>query len=125
MVSVPASFSLCRGGSSITVLTVYTLCKCERQFSEMMSSNQDLNRGRYIRLMALPDIEILGAIPIGHRWSKTPDQKLYSHRFRPLFGDTRSRSPCLPLLLCHREKCTLVILLAEPNSVTNMAVAFR
>jgi pheromone a factor receptor len=91
------SFALWCGGSLITVLTIYTLCKRERQFSEMMSSNRNLNRGRYIRLMALSAIEILGTIPIGtyfivynakkhvtpwQSWSKTHDQKLYSHIFQ-------------------------------------------
>jgi pheromone a factor receptor len=79
------------------VLTIYTLCKRERQFSEMMSSNRNLNRGRYIRLMALSAIEILGTIPIGtyfivynakkpvtswKSWSQTHDGHLYSHIFQ-------------------------------------------
>jgi pheromone a factor receptor len=32
---------------------------------QLMTSSQGLNRGRYIRLMALASIEILGTIPIG------------------------------------------------------------
>jgi pheromone a factor receptor len=62
-----------------------------------MSSNRNLNRGRYIRLMALSAIEILGTIPIGtyfivynakkpvtswKSWSQTHDGHLYSHIFQ-------------------------------------------
>jgi len=47
------------------VLTIYTLAKRERQFSKILSSNRNLNRSRYIRLMALSGIELLGTIPIG------------------------------------------------------------
>jgi len=47
------------------VLTIYTLVKHERQFSKIFSSNRNLNRGRYLRLMGLSCIELLGTIPIG------------------------------------------------------------
>lgn len=47
------------------VLTIYTFYKRETQFKQFMSSNRNLNRGRYLRLMALSAIEILGTIPIG------------------------------------------------------------
>jgi pheromone a factor receptor len=45
-------------------LTVYTLFKRERQFSQIMSSNRNLNRSRYYRLMALACLEILCTIPL-------------------------------------------------------------
>jgi pheromone a factor receptor len=47
------------------VLTIHTFYKRETQFKQFMSSNRNLNRGRYLRLMALSGIEILGTIPIG------------------------------------------------------------
>jgi len=47
------------------VLTIRTFYKREAQFKQFMSSNRNLNRGRYFRLMALSGIEILGTIPIG------------------------------------------------------------
>lgn len=52
------------GGSSVAGLTVYTLFKRERQFSQIMSSNRNLNRSRYYRLMALACLEILCTIPL-------------------------------------------------------------
>lgn len=51
-----------------TVLTIFTLAKRERQFRQVMSSNRNLNRSRYFRLMALSSIEILGTIPIAIYW---------------------------------------------------------
>jgi pheromone a factor receptor len=47
-----------------TVLTIYTFYKRHNQFKQVMSSNRNLNSGRYFRLMALSTIEILGTIPL-------------------------------------------------------------
>jgi pheromone a factor receptor len=78
-------------------MTIYTLAKRERQFSAILSSNRNLNRNRYIRLMALSSIEILGTIPIGtyivvlnakahvnpwHSWAQTHGDHHYSHIFQ-------------------------------------------
>jgi pheromone a factor receptor len=46
-------------------LTIYTFCKRERQFRQIMSSNRGLNRSRYIRLMVLSGVEMLFTIPLG------------------------------------------------------------
>ena len=48
----------------VTVLTIYTLAKRERQFSQIISSNRNLNRGRYFRLMALAGVDVLCTIPL-------------------------------------------------------------
>ncbi|KAI9509916.1 pheromone A receptor-domain-containing protein [Russula earlei] len=40
------------------VLTIF-------KFKEIMSFNRGLNRGRYLRLMALSSVEILGTVPLG------------------------------------------------------------
>jgi pheromone a factor receptor len=76
------------------VLTIYALAKRERQFSQIMSSNRNLNRGRYYRLMALAAIESCCTIPLAsyilhkflkshpvrwHSWSKTHAGQNYSH----------------------------------------------
>jgi len=68
--------------------------KRERQFSQIMSSNRRLNRGRYFRLMCLAAVDICCTIPLGsyllHRflsehpkawvsWSKTHNGKNYMH----------------------------------------------
>jgi pheromone a factor receptor len=45
-------------------LTIYTLAKRERQFNQVMSSNRNLNRGRYFRLMALALVDVLLTIPL-------------------------------------------------------------
>ncbi|KAI0270665.1 pheromone A receptor-domain-containing protein [Gloeopeniophorella convolvens] len=45
-------------------MTIFQFYKRRRQFSEMISSNRGLNQSRYLRLMALSLIEILGTIPI-------------------------------------------------------------
>jgi pheromone a factor receptor len=45
-------------------MTIYTFYKRDRQFSQVMSSNRNLNRNRYFRLMALAAIEVLCTIPI-------------------------------------------------------------
>jgi len=50
------------------VLTIHTLLKREHQFRQVMSSNRNLNRSRYFRLMALSGIEILGTIPVAIYW---------------------------------------------------------
>jgi len=50
------------------VLTIVTLAKREQQFRQVMSSNRNLNRSRYFRLMALSSIEILGTIPMSLYW---------------------------------------------------------
>jgi len=47
------------------VMTIYTLVKRERQFSKIFSSNRNLNRSRYLRLIGLSSIELLCTIPIG------------------------------------------------------------
>ena len=39
--------------------------KRERQLKELLSCNPSLNRSRYLRLMALSSVEILGTIPLG------------------------------------------------------------
>jgi pheromone a factor receptor len=39
--------------------------KRQRQFNELMLASPGLSRGRYIRLMAIGAIEILGTIPLG------------------------------------------------------------
>jgi len=46
------------------VLTIYTLLKRERQFSQVISSNRNLNRGRYFRLMALAGVDVLCTVPL-------------------------------------------------------------
>ncbi|KAI0053504.1 fungal pheromone STE3G-protein-coupled receptor [Auriscalpium vulgare] len=45
-------------------MTIYTFWKKNRQFSEMLSSNRNLNKSRYWRLMALAALEVCGTIPI-------------------------------------------------------------
>jgi len=47
-----------------TVMTIYNFYKRGRQFSQIMSSNRGLNQSRYIRLMCLAMIEVLGTIPL-------------------------------------------------------------
>jgi len=74
-------------------LTIFTLAKREHQFSQIMSSNRNLNRGRYYRLMALSAVELLCTIPlssyliyrfVGNKplpwqsWSKTHSGDHYS-----------------------------------------------
>ena len=54
---VPRSFVLVR--------TTYVFYKRQRQFNELMLASPGLSRGRYIRLMAIGAIEILGTIPLG------------------------------------------------------------
>src|SRR5579863_686015 len=46
-------------------MTIYTFYKRESQFNEFMSSNRNLNRSRYFRLMVLSAVEIFGTIPLG------------------------------------------------------------
>ncbi len=46
-----------------TVRTIYHLYRRRRQFGQIMSSNHGLNQNRYLRLMCLALIEILGTIP--------------------------------------------------------------
>lgn len=53
----------CRG-SFVTALTIFTLLRREHQFSQIMSSNRNLNRGRYYRLVALSGVEALGTVPL-------------------------------------------------------------
>jgi len=50
------------------VLTIHTLYKREHQFRQVISSNRNLNRSRYFRLMALSGLEILGTLPMGIYW---------------------------------------------------------
>ena len=89
--------AFCGSSSLIPVMTIYTLVKRERQFSSILSSNRNLNRNRYIRLMALSSIEILGTIPIGtyvlvlnakshvkpwKSWAQTHNAHHYSHVYQ-------------------------------------------
>lgn len=75
------------------VLTIYTLGKRELQFSQIISSNRNLNRSRYLRLMALAGVDVLCTIPLAayvlyrfakmhpaewKSWSKTHNGKDYS-----------------------------------------------
>jgi|SRR5712671_93053 len=48
-------------------MTIYisTQVRTVLKFKEILSFNRGLNRGRYLRLMALSSIEILGTIPLG------------------------------------------------------------
>jgi pheromone a factor receptor len=46
-------------------MSIRTFYKRRRQFSEIMAHSQGLNRGRYLRLMALSATEIIGTIPLG------------------------------------------------------------
>jgi pheromone a factor receptor len=52
-------------GSSSTAMTIYAFYKRVHQFEQLMTTNRNLNRGRYFRLMALSSIEIIGTIPFG------------------------------------------------------------
>jgi pheromone a factor receptor len=45
-------------------MTVYHFYRRRRQFSQIMSSNRGLNQSRYVRLMCLAMIEVLGTIPL-------------------------------------------------------------
>jgi len=47
------------------VMTIYAFYKRVHQFGQLMTTNRNLNRGRYFRLMALSSTEILGTIPFG------------------------------------------------------------
>jgi hypothetical protein len=49
----------------VTVTNIYTFYKRECQFRQLMSSTIGLSHGRYIRLMAISAVEILGTIPLG------------------------------------------------------------
>jgi len=44
--------------------TIYILYKRSRQFRELLSFGQGINRGRYFRLMALASIDTFGSIPL-------------------------------------------------------------
>lgn len=46
------------------LMTIYQFYKRGRQFNQIMSSNRGLNQSRYIRLMCLSMIEVLGTIPL-------------------------------------------------------------
>ena len=74
-------------------MTIYTLAKRERQFSQVMSSNRNLNRSRYFRLMALAGVDVLCTVPLSayvlsrlgrmhpgawKSWSKTHNGSHYS-----------------------------------------------
>lgn len=76
-------------------MTIYTLVKRERQFSQIFSSNRNLNRGRYLRLISLSSIEVLCTIPMGtyilafwahyrvkYGWSHAHDNGHYSAVFQ-------------------------------------------
>jgi pheromone a factor receptor len=75
-------------------LTIYALAKREHQFSQVMSSNRNLNRGRYFRLMALAGVDVVCTIPLAayvlsrnfqmhpggwRSWTKTHNDGFYSH----------------------------------------------
>ncbi|KAI0297998.1 pheromone A receptor-domain-containing protein [Russula brevipes] len=45
--------------------SIYAFYWRRQQFKEIMSSNPGFKRGRYIRLMAISSVEILGTIPVG------------------------------------------------------------
>jgi len=45
-------------------MTIYILYKRTRQFQELTSFGQGINRGRYFRLMALASIDAFGSIPL-------------------------------------------------------------
>jgi len=45
-------------------MNVYILYKRSRQFRELKSFGQGINRGRYFRLMALASIDAFGSIPL-------------------------------------------------------------
>jgi len=47
------------------VVTTYSFYNRQRQFNQLMSASQGLTRSRYMRLMAIGFIEVLGTIPIG------------------------------------------------------------
>jgi pheromone a factor receptor len=47
-----------------TGLSIYHFYRRRRQFSQVMSSNRGLNQSRYLRLMCLSGVEILGTIPM-------------------------------------------------------------
>jgi pheromone a factor receptor len=74
-------------------MTIYALAKREHQFSQVMSSNRNLNRSRYFRLMALAGIDVLCTVPLSayvlyrlgemhpgawKSWTKTHDSGDYS-----------------------------------------------
>ncbi len=61
-------FALRFRGSLSTVMAIYAFYKRVHQFSQLMTVNRNLNRGRYFRLMALSSIEIFGTIPLGTYW---------------------------------------------------------
>jgi len=46
-------------------MSIYTFNKCQRRFKQLMSSTPGLSRSRYLRLMAISAMEILGTIPLG------------------------------------------------------------
>ena len=48
-----------------TALSIYHFYRRRRQFSQVMSSNRGLNQSRYLRLMCLSGVEVLGTIPMG------------------------------------------------------------
>jgi len=47
------------------ILSIYHFYRRRRQFSQVMSSNRGLNQSRYLRLMCLSGVEVLGTIPMG------------------------------------------------------------
>ena len=47
-----------------TAMTIYQFYKRERQFKEIMSSSRGLNRSRYLRLIILCTIDMVGTVPI-------------------------------------------------------------
>jgi pheromone a factor receptor len=49
-------------------MAIYAFYKRLHQFGQSMATNRNLNRGRYLRLMALSSIDILLTIPLGTFW---------------------------------------------------------
>ncbi|KAI0298958.1 GPCR fungal pheromone mating factor [Multifurca ochricompacta] len=62
------------------IMTIYQFYKRGRQFKQIMSSNRGLNQSRYLRLMALSLVEILGTIPLGS-WVIAHQSKLFMSKW--------------------------------------------
>jgi pheromone a factor receptor len=48
----------------ITARTIYILYKRSRQFRQLLSFGQGINRGRYFRLMVFSSVDAFGSIPL-------------------------------------------------------------
>jgi pheromone a factor receptor len=49
---------------SVTVRAMYAFYQRQQRFKEIMASNSGLSRGRYLRLMILSSMDLLGTIPL-------------------------------------------------------------